>query len=57
MPLSPESKPVLASVRAAMDALSAQGARNSPEAQRLVNEYRMVSGGGQAARVGLSGQC
>lgn len=45
VPLSPESKPVLASVRASMDALSAQGARDSPEAQRLVNEYRMVSGG------------
>jgi hypothetical protein len=42
--VSAESKPQLASIRAAMDELSAQGATDSPEAQRLVNEYRMATG-------------
>lgn len=37
-------QPCLASIRAAMDALSAAGDRDTPEAQRLVNEYRMATG-------------
>lgn len=44
MSVSAESKPQLAAIRTAMDELAAQGATDSPEAQRLVNEYRMATG-------------
>jgi hypothetical protein len=42
--VSAESKSELASIRTAMDELAAQGATDSPEAQRLVNGYRMATG-------------
>lgn len=44
MSVAESHQPRLASIRAAMDALSAAGDRDSPEAQRLVNEYRMATG-------------
>ena len=42
--VSADAAPRLSSIRSAMDALSAAGDRDNPEARQLVNEYRVATG-------------
>jgi len=42
--VSPDAVARLSSIRSAMEALSSQGATDSPEARQLVNEYRIATG-------------
>ena len=44
VPISAEHQPRLSSIQSGMEALAAQGASDTPQAQRLINEYRMATG-------------